>query len=80
MPAIVVPAVILSAEEELSLFQITGDGRRHEAVDRQGVGLTNDAGQGERSRNRDGADPLSHEACPFYFQFGMDKAGGQFRD
>jgi hypothetical protein len=49
MPAIVVPAVILSAEEELSLFQITGDGRRREAVDRQGIGLTNDAGQDERS-------------------------------
>jgi hypothetical protein len=47
MPTIVVPAVILSAQEELSLFQITGDGRRREAVNRQSVGLTNDAGQDE---------------------------------
>jgi hypothetical protein len=40
-PAIVVPAVVSSTEEELSLFHIAGDCRRHEAIDRHSVGLTN---------------------------------------
>ena len=68
-PAIVVPAVISSAEEELSLFDITGNGGRREAVDRQGVGLANRAHHGEGKRGCGGVDPMSHEGvsvllCP----------------
>src|ERR1700722_9895026 len=37
-PAIVIPAVILSAVDELSLFHIAGDRRRHEAIDGESVG------------------------------------------
>jgi hypothetical protein len=68
-PAIVVPAVISSAEEELSLFDLTGNGCRREAVDRQGVGLANRAHQGKGKRGCGGVDPMSHEGvsvllCP----------------
>jgi hypothetical protein len=64
-PAVVVPAVISSAENELSLFHVTGDGRRHQAVDRQGAGLPTE--QGERKQGGAGIDPWSHETSPPFF-------------
>jgi hypothetical protein len=42
-PAVVIPAVISSAEDELSLFHIAGDRRWREAIDGKSVGLTNRA-------------------------------------
>ena len=64
-PAVVVPAVISSAEEELSLLHVTGHSRRRKAVDRHGASLA--AEQGERNRGRGGIDPLSHETSPPFF-------------
>jgi hypothetical protein len=42
-PAIIVPAVVSSTVDELSLFHVAGDGRRREAIDRKSVGLANRA-------------------------------------
>ena len=39
-PAIIVPAVVSSTVDKLSLFHIAGDCRRHEAIDGHSVGLT----------------------------------------
>jgi hypothetical protein len=64
-PTVVIPAVIPSAEHELSLFHVTGNGRRDEAIDRQSVGLA--AEQGEGKRGGGGIDPLSHETFPPFF-------------
>jgi hypothetical protein len=64
-PAVVVPAVISSAENELSLFHVAGDGHRDEVVDRQGAGLSTE--QGERKQGGAGIDPLSHETSPPFF-------------
>jgi hypothetical protein len=47
-PAIVVPAVIPPAEDELSLFHIAWDCPRHEAMGGQCVGLANGAEQSQR--------------------------------
>jgi hypothetical protein len=66
-PAIVVPAVISSAVEELSLFDITGNGGRREAVDRQRVGLANRAHQGKGNRSCGRVDPMSHESVSVFF-------------
>jgi hypothetical protein len=65
LPAVVVPAVISSAEDELSLFHVTGDRHRHEAVDRQSAGLPTE--QGERKQGGAGIDPLSHETFSSVF-------------
>ena len=64
-PAVVVPAVISSAEDELSLFHVAGDGRRHQAVDWQSVGLATK--RGERKQGGGGIDPWSHETSPPFF-------------
>ena len=66
-PATVVPAVISSAIEELSLFDLTGNGSRREAVDRQGVGLANRTHQGKGNRSCGRVDPMSHEGVSVLF-------------
>ena len=66
-PATVVPAVISSAIEELSLFDLTGNGGRREAVDRQGVGLANRTHQGKGNRSCGRVDPMSHEGVSVLF-------------
>src|SRR6185437_15151172 len=66
-PAIVVPAVISSAEEELSLFDLIGNCRRCEAVDRQGAGLASHAHQGKGNRSCGRVDPMSHEGVSVLF-------------
>jgi hypothetical protein len=59
-PAVIIPAVVPPAEEELGLFDLAWNGRRREAIDRQGIGLADGAqGQGNRSGGR--VDPMSHE-------------------
>src|SRR5581483_4271262 len=58
-PAIVVPAIFPPAEEELSLFNVAGNGRRGQAVDRQGVCLASQARKHKGSCGR--VDPISHE-------------------
>jgi hypothetical protein len=39
MPAVVIPAVVSAAVDELGLLQITGDCHRREAIDGQRVGV-----------------------------------------
>jgi hypothetical protein len=42
-PAIVVPAIISPAEDELGLFHVSRDCHRREAIDGQSAGLTDRA-------------------------------------
>jgi hypothetical protein len=42
-PAVAVPAIVSTTEEELSLFHIIWNGSGQETIERQGIGLTNRA-------------------------------------
>jgi hypothetical protein len=67
-PAVIIPAVVLSTVDELSLFDVVGNCRRHDVVDRQCVDLSGRAQQGERSRG--GINPLSHKHLRFVLSRG----------
>jgi hypothetical protein len=58
-PAIIVPAVVLSAVEELSLFHVARYRSGREAIDGHSVGVAKRPQQGKRSRG--GIDQWSHE-------------------
>jgi hypothetical protein len=58
-PAIIVPAVVLSAVEELSLFHVARYRSGREAIDGHSVGVAKRPQQGKRSRG--GIDQRSHE-------------------
>jgi hypothetical protein len=59
MPAVIVPAIIPSAEEELDLFHIRWNGSRKEANGYCG-GWPSHTEQSERKRDGRGANPTSH--------------------
>jgi hypothetical protein len=66
-PAIVVPAVISSTEDELSLFRVARDCPRREGMGGQCVGLANRTEQNQRNRGRCGQNPLSHGYLPYCY-------------
>jgi hypothetical protein len=58
LPAIVVPAIVAAAEEELGLFDLSRDSSRREAVKRKRIRLPGNAQKCERSSSS--VNPLSH--------------------